>query len=308
MDHLEESVGAHPVVIAIEDDYNHTIGWFIGGLVRKFGIKILASPFEGWATSFQGLSMKQKTSPEQKVQIYKHLFEYCFKKGLGHFIQVTDWDLTHHTSGLDKFHLSEITSYYLDLSPSENELYRSFKQKSAQYAIHKAERLGVIVQQPTDLDAFAVEYYEELKDVFAKQNLTPTYDLERVKSLLNQLSTSKKVLALEALHPDTKKCMATIIFVYHNGMAFYWGAASWREFQKYCPNELLFFEACKLLKEKGVTLLEMEGIRKYKEKYNPIEYSKPKLLAAKWPFLITAKELAKKGYYLMHDIKSKFVR
>lgn len=306
MHHLKESLGVQSLVIAINTDSSEVLGWFVGGLVKKLGIKILASPFEGWATSFQGLSMKHTVTPEERLNIYRQLFDYCFKVGICSFIQVTDWGLDHKTPGLENFKTSQIESYYLDLTPSESELYRSFKQKSAQYAIHKAERLRVVVKEILNIDAFAEEYYKELEDVFAKQQLKPTYNSKRVRSLLQNMEPTGKVIALEALHPETKVCMATIIFLHHNDMAFYWGAASWREYQKYCPNELLFFEACKILKAKGVKLLELEGIRKYKEKYNPIEYSKPKLVAAKWPILITCKELAKRTYYKLQDIRGKY--
>jgi hypothetical protein len=86
-------------------------------------------------------------------------------------------------------------------------------------------------------------------------------------------------------------------------MAFYWGAASYRAYQKYCPNELLMFEAIKRMKEAGVFLLEMEGIRPYKEKYNPIQYSKPQVLVAKYPFVIPMKKFAKKTYYYIRNFK-----
>lgn len=56
------------------------------------------------------------------------------------------------------------------------------------------------------------------------------------------------------------------------------------------------FEAIKRMKEAGVFLLEMEGIRPYKEKYNPIQYSKPQVLVAKYPFVIPMKKFAKKTY------------
>ena len=89
-------------------------------------------------------------------------------------------------------------------------------------------------------------------------------------------------------------------------MAFYLGAASYRAYQKYCPNELLMFEAIKRMKEAGVFLLEMEGIRPYKEKYNPIQYSKPQVLVAKYPFVIPMKKFAKKTYY--YKVRAYYVK
>lgn len=162
--------------------------------------------------------------------------------------------------------------------------------------------MGVKIQVPEHLHEFAEEYYNELVDVFSKQGLTPTYSVDHVKYLLDNVSPCHRIL-LEARHPETNICIATIIFIYHNHMAFYWGAASYRAYQKYCPNELLMFEAIKLMKEAGISLLEMEGIRPYKEKYNPIQYSKPQILIAKYPFVIPMKNFAKKAFYSIRKFK-----
>lgn len=296
---LVNSQPLKPFVIEILK--NNTIyGYFVSYRFIKFGLKIIGSPFEGWTTSYQGLSMKNKISREERVFIYRGLCRFVLKHCV--FIQFQDWNLDFEDINSHFKNISVNESYYLDLSSDIESLYRSFKQKSCQYSIKKAQKLGVIVCEPNNLDEFADEYYNELLDVFAKQNLRPTYDAQRVKLMLRCLSPEHRVL-LEARHPDTNVVIATIIFVLHNGMAFYWGAASYREYQKLCPNELLMFEAIKQMKVKGVTLLEMEGIRSYKEKYNPVRYSKPKVMMAKYPILISMKNISKKLYYRLKGFK-----
>lgn len=303
--HLKESCHVQPFIVTIKCN-NDMVGWLVAGRITRFGFKIVASPFEGWATSYQGLSLIKKTSKEDRLDIIIQLQQYLFKECGIHFFQVSDWKLDYEDIGNNNVYTEPINSYLLDISPSIEDLFKSFKQKSCQYSIHKAQKLGVIVKEPDDLAAFGHEYYKQLEDVFLKQNLKPTYNEKRVQSLLHSLDRQKDLIILEALHPETKKCMACIIFILHNGIGFYWGASSWREYQKLCPNEILMFEGIKILKERGCKQLEMEGIRPYKEKYNPIQYSKPKLVFAKFPIIITFKGWAKKLYYGLRKVLSYF--
>lgn len=304
-DFLYETFGVRPYIIEITDENGLLAGWFYGEIIKKIGIKILASPFEGWTTSYQGLSLQKSATTDERMEIYSQLRKWCFDNRICSLLQISDWQLRDAKLNANGFKLVEGHSIYLNISADENTLYRSFKQKSAQYAIHKAERLGVVVKEATGIGEFSHNYYSQLLDVFAKQDLTPTYDERRVSIMLKHLIPQGKVVALEALHPESGKSMATILFVFHNKLAFYWGAASWREYQKFCPNELLFFEAIKILKQHGVETIEMEGKRKYKEKYNPVEYSNSKLVAARYPIIITMKDMAKQCYYTSRDIMSK---
>ena len=50
--------------------------------------------------------------------------------------------------------------------------------------IRKAEKKGVIIEEAQDL-RFSTEYFAQLTDVFAKQNLVPTYGIERVQRSLH---------------------------------------------------------------------------------------------------------------------------
>ena len=77
-------------------------------------------------------------------------------------------------------------SYLVDLKPDEEAIYHRFSSKSCRYPIRKAAKEGVVVEEASD-EAFADEYYAQLKDVFAKQNLVPTYGPDRVRLLIKHL-------------------------------------------------------------------------------------------------------------------------
>src|SRR3989442_1557306 len=84
------------------------------------------------------------------------------------------------------------------------------ERKRKSRCVRKAEKSGVTIEEAHDI-AFADEYYEQLKDVFAKQGLVPTYDVERVRALVRHMEPSGNVLLLRARDPEGK-CIATGIF------------------------------------------------------------------------------------------------
>lgn len=294
-----------PFVVAIGLD-NEVVGYFIGMKMKKFGISIVGSPFEGWTTPYQGITMVREIPNNERVIIYEQLIDFCFKGGYCLFLQFSDWQLETEDLQNTKLNYKLSHSYKLDLSKEPEELLKSFKDKSCRYSIKKAQKLGIIVEEAKSKEEFVDSYYSQLVDVFAKQRLKPTYSKERVMVMVNTLDESNELLLIEAREPETKKSIATVIYVMFNGLAFYWGAASYREYQKLCPNEILMYEAMKIAQKRGCTLLEMEGIRKYKEKYNPERYSKPVVVAAKYSVLILFKDLAKKTYYFTRRLFSCF--
>ncbi|NLI35986.1 MAG: peptidoglycan bridge formation glycyltransferase FemA/FemB family protein [Bacteroidales bacterium] len=298
-----ETHGYYPFVVEISDS-DSIIGYFIGMRIKKMGITIVASPFEGCTTSYQGLSTLNQISRSERVSIYKELIKWLFEKRYCLLFQVSDWNIDYEDIKDSEFYSIPINSYWLDLRPDIDTLFKSFKQKSCQYSIHKAEKQGVRIVKPQSPEEFANNYYAQLIDVFKKQNLKPTYSKKYTLALVRKFYDTDKVIMLEAFHPIEEKCIATILFLTYNDMAFYWGAASYREYQKFCPNELLMFEAIKKIKERGCDILEMEGIRSYKEKYNPIRYAKPKIVTAKYSILITMKKIAQKTYYRFRAAKA----
>src|SRR2546422_4532465 len=53
---IAQTQGAEPVVAAVRDG-NRTVGWFTGLIIRRFGVRILGSPFAGWSTQYLGFNL-----------------------------------------------------------------------------------------------------------------------------------------------------------------------------------------------------------------------------------------------------------
>lgn len=299
---LMETQHVKPFVVEILVN-GQLLGYFFGQTFKKL-FAITASPFEGWTTSYQGLSLITPIPVNERVKIYEELISFLFKNKKCAMFQASDWQLESEAVKYSKLNYELLSGYKLDLKQSEEVIFKNFSSSSCQYSIKKAMKLGVQIREAENLTEFAHNYYDQLLDVFGKQGMKPTYSIDRVISLIDKLQHSGKLLLLEAISPEGD-CMATGIFLGDGNLAFFWGGASYRKYQKYCPNEPLMYEAIKYWKKKGIAEFEFGGRSKYKEKYGPVSYDKPKIIASKYKSLIVLKQAAKKMYYASRSLMAK---
>jgi hypothetical protein len=302
IDFLIESQNIKPLIVEIFDE-NKQLGYFVGERFKKI-FKIVASPFEGWTTDYQGLSMLVPISKEVRINIYENLIQFLFQKGICSLFQASDWQFDMDTIQNSKLKFEVVKGYKLDLTKTEEQIYKNFSNSSCQYAIRKSQKNGVKIIETDNTDEFIDNYYAQLSEVFKKQNLRPTYKKDRIIALIENLKHSGRILLLEAKSPD-KNCLATGIFVGDNNLAYYWGGASYTKFQNLCPNEPLIYEAIKIFKKRGYREFDLGGIRKFKEKFGPDYFEKPKIIASKFNGIIKLKNLAKKTYYGLREIGTK---
>ena len=146
-------------------------------------------------------------------------------------------------------------------------------ESSCRRCIRKAEKSGVTIEEAHDL-TFADEYYEHLKDVFAKQGLVPTYGKDRVRSLIKHMEPTGCVLLLRARDPEGR-CIATGVFPGFNKIAEFWGNASLRSGQIWRPNEHMHWYVMRYWKKRGAEVYDWGGEGKYKEKYGCVPHRVP---------------------------------
>ena len=149
------------------------------------------------------------------------------------------------------------------------------------------------MQEAHDL-GFAEEYYEQLKDVFGKQTLAPTYGVERVRSLIRHLAPTGHLLLVRALSPEGR-CIGTGIYPAFNKVAEFWGNASFRSTQILRPNETLHWYAMRYWKARGVEAFDWGGGGGYKEKYGPYPIAVPWFCKSRFKALGVLREQAKKA-------------
>jgi hypothetical protein len=179
-------------------------------------------------------------------------------------------------------------------------------KKGCQWCIRKAQKSGVVIEEANDA-AFADDYYAQLKDVFKKQSLTPPHGIERPQQLIKHVFPTGNLLLLRARNPEGV-CIATGIFPAFNGIAFFWGAASWRQYQNLRPNELLFWHAVRYWKARGMKKFDMGGGGEYKRKYGCYEIFVPYLMKGKYGVLVPMRNFAKMTHGFKQRITGFFTK
>jgi hypothetical protein len=155
-------------------------------------------------------------------------------------------------------------TFEVDLARPEDEVFAGMSS-ACRRAIRKAEKSGLTIEEASD-PLFADEFYTQLRQVFLRQGLVPTYGVDRVRALIRHLLPTGSLLLLRARDPEGR-CIATGIYPAFGSMMFFWGGASLREHQHFRPNEALHWYSMRYWKARGATRYDLGGYVDYKEKY-----------------------------------------
>jgi CelD/BcsL family acetyltransferase involved in cellulose biosynthesis len=284
---LARAQNAEPVVAALEDD-GDTVGWFTGMVQRRFGVRLLGSPFPGWNTSYLGFNLKPGVD---RRAAFEALPKFAFGELRCAHLEVRCRNVGFHDLeglGFERGHT--FRTYTLDLRPTQTEIF-SRMSSACRRAVRKSEKAGVVVEETNDVE-FAGEYFAQLVDVFDKQNLRPHFGIERVRILLEEILPTGNVLLLRARVGDA--CVATGIFPVFNGVAYFWGGASFRSGQWARPNEAIMWHAICALRDRGTKELDMGGEGTYKEKYGPAPTPVPLYMQSRWRAVTAARNRAER--------------
>lgn len=280
------------------------IGYFVGELVKR-GVWILGSPFEGIGTGSQGLSMLQRTTADVRIAIYKELSAWVFKNRYAVWIQIEDWQLQMEdleNSGLD---YEGHDASWIDLTADEETMFARMDKNSCRYKIRKATREGVTIREAADPDLFLDEHYKQCLSVMHGKGLEPLRPKEHLRALIKILYP-KYLLLLEAIAPDGT-IIATGIYATSDKSACSFSSASYREYSKYCPNELIRWEALKRCKAHGASYFNNNGVMAFKLKFGSNRDYRPRIIFSKYPWLSPIRMFFKDGYHKFRFTIDKFI-
>jgi hypothetical protein len=265
---ISQAQGATPLIAELLEGRD-VVGYFTGLTFTRFGVKILGSSFPGWTTPYMGFNLIASASRARALAAVEDLAWRSLKCL---HLEVSDPHFTIEDGTSLGFTCGFYPSYRTDLRQSEEKLFDSM-DSACRRCIRKAEKSGVTIEEAHDL-AFADEYYQQLGDVFAKQKLVPTYSVDRVRTLIEHLGPTGRILLLRA-RDRQGNCIASGIFPGFNKIAEFWGNASFRSSQVLRPNELMQWYAMRYWKCRGVEIYDWGGEGKYKEKYGCVPHRVP---------------------------------
>ena len=300
LEFLQEDSKGDVFFLRISDE-NSLVGYFTGMIVTKYGIRIAGSPFSGWSTVYMGFDVIDGIN---KLDLIPCVQEYLFKRKKVRLIEIVDRDISVKDAREAGYCTDVADTLELDVDKTDDELFKAFKTDCRNF-IRQFERRGAIYERVAPSDEFAEEYYEQLKDVFAKQGLVPTYGVEKVKRLLHHLTDDETVFCQHILDPETRESIATSIFLAYNKVFYFWGGASYRSGQHYRPNEYMLWRAITHWRDKGYKTFDMVGVRDYKKKFGSYEIQYAHITIPQYKWIVTLRNLAKKAYFWHLKIKGK---
>lgn len=286
---IAESQKAAPVVVEVREDGSR-VGYFSGLVFSRCGLKILGSSFPGWTTPYIGFNLLPGASRSAALAAVEQL---AFGELKCVHLEVSDPYFTVEDGNSLGFAGEHYASYRTDLTRSEEDIFNGM-ESACRRCIRKAEKSGVTIEEAHDL-GFADEYYEQLKDVFAKQGLVPTYQVERVRALIKHLEPTGRLLLLRARDPEGH-CIATGIFPGFNKFSEFWGNASFRAGQALRPNEAIHWYAMRYWKRRGVEVHDWGGEGKYKEKYGCVPHKVLWFTKSRYKLISRLRDEAKKAF------------
>ena len=271
---------------------NENIIYFYGMLFTLKGIRIFASPYKRWSTPYIGFASTSKIV--NYSAIIKKTYVFLKKKLKIHYFRMTDFnsDLNQLKANHIKFDIEE--QMYLDLTKSEQELLNGFNHGTKKI-INKHIKNNTIVEQSKANKEFVEIYYEQLIEVFERQDLKPFYEKERIYDLFEHFSEYEdNILCLKAFDSKTKECVGTAIYFGINNFAITFGSATNSAGRKLGVAHFIRWTAMKYWKEKGATFFDLGGSNPYKLCFNPIIKKVPYVYIQAIPGLHFAEKMAVK--------------
>lgn len=241
-------------------DGGNLIGYHCAYVIRKFGLAIHGSPLGGTGTNFMGPIVEEETPQDEVLEALVRLLGLT---GSAHMELSHPW-LERANMEAHGFSVHQDVTHMLKLEATEEEAWDALKG-TARNRVRKALKQGVVVERATTEDVVD-HYVEQHREVFGKQGMVPPYGRDRVASLFRTLLPAGRLLALWVKQGDT--VLATGLFPHDERCIYFWGGASWLEYQSLCPNELLHWEAIRSAVEMGIPAYNMCGGRsRFKDKF-----------------------------------------
>lgn len=290
---LAEMQGAEPVIARLQDG-SQTLGYFTGLIVQRWGLRFLGSPLPGWTTPYMGFNLAPGVPRRLAAAALPALAFH--QLGCVHVELRDRWLTDADASGLGYGHRRDVgfdeRTFEVDLADDEDVIFGRMTS-ACRRAIRKAEKSGVTIEEASD-PAFADDFYDQLRDVFLRQGLVPTYDVTRVRALIRHLQPAGMLLLLRARDAEGR-CIATGIFPAFGDLMFFWGGASYRAYQHNRPNEALHWYAMRYWKARGARRYDLGGFMDYKRKYGGVEIAIPGYRRSRYAWVAAARSLAPAG-------------
>ncbi len=162
------------------------------------------------------------------------------------------------------------TTFWIDLTPSEDELFKSFHSKT-RYNIRLAQKNGVVIKEDDTEKAFD-KYLELTKETVERQGFF-AHTAKYHRLMWETLRKAGIAHLMTALYQN--ETITTWILFEWQGFLYYPYGASTEKHKQIMANNLMMWEAIKFGKKRGLKTFDLwgreegKGFTKFKEGYSP---------------------------------------
>lgn len=317
-DDYQTKMGKKRIVVSVSSE-GKIVGYFLGS---KFwaGIKVIMAPSMGTGTYTQGLCMLKSITEVERIGIYKQLVAWLFKNKKADYIQIRDlqireeskeWNSDWHHALLDKegVHYTPRYTFLLDVQRTEENMWSSCHQSIRRY-VNRGRKEGLqikVVDKEEDIEAFIDQHNEHMQDMFRRKKTTglPSQRRKNMSVLCHSLFPNH-VLMFQVIGKNENGgdlSLSSCIFAYGKAGSTFFTGASFHEFMNRHPNELMMWEAMRLLHERNAGIINLGGTADYKYKLGPTYALIPIMTFSKYSFLHHFYITFKKTYAKLLSLK-----
>ena len=296
---------------------NDTIGYFVSTIIGHI-LHAICAPLDSLGYT-QGVVLKHSISLKERVLLYQELVDWIFRHHYAQYVSIDDWQLREERiQWADQYKwrnqifddyeskYSVRPTLFLPMNgKSVDDLWAGFHYKSAKYCINKARKLGSytrVITRQEDINDFLLIHYDQICDVCNRHHAGKPklgQSLQRLRKACRELFPNR-VLMIQVLGNDDnnqEQVMSSAVFFIGEEETIYNTGASYQRYQKFCPNEIMVWDAIRILKERGVRALNFGGMSNYKLKFGTIYAYVPRLIFSKYGFIDKLRSTAKRLYH-----------
>ena len=162
------------------------------------------------------------------------------------------------------------STFWIDLTPSEEDLMKSFHSKT-RYNIRLAERNGVIVKEDDSEKAFE-KYLDLTRETVTRQGFYA--HTEKYHRLMWKILKKAGIAHLLTARYKNEIITTWILFSWKDFLYYPYGAST-EKYKNVMANNLIMWESIKFGKKLGLTTFDLwgreegKGFKKFKEGYDP---------------------------------------
>ena len=286
---LEKNIKGDFVFIKLSNGIQYIYTY--GIIFKKGPIRIYGSPFAGWNTGYIGL-MSDKEVIDYKSCI-ESLYHFLRKTRKIHYFEFVDKNINVEYAKKNKIRYEFTHNMFIDLKKSENDILDSIDKRLAKkwrnYSKHGYE---IVECEPNK--EFADIFYDQLIEVFARQNLKPFYSRQRIYSLLDTFKDYKdNILCLHSVDVSTANVLSSGIYLKYKKYCVSIASAYYDSSKKHNMNHPMRIYAIMHMKNEGADTFDMCGFNPYKAIFGPYIVDIPLIYKSSIPFLHLFKKIAK---------------